>query len=149
MNPGNGRFEKPTKCPRRMANIKNAKGKFNSHHWEVIAEMNKIDQFRMCFPEQFVIDVIIPKTNKHLGTAMTLQEFYVWPGCIFYMACFEGICDRDKWWSSAPIDPFKKAPFRVNVFMLKTSSLTSWAPSDTRTLLSPCYLRIGSTRSAR
>ncbi len=97
MNPGNGRFEKPTKCPRRMANINNAKGKFNSHHWEVIAKMNKIDQFRMCFPEQFVINVIIPKTNKHLGTAMTLQEFYVWLGCIFYMACFEGICDRDKW----------------------------------------------------
>ena len=31
MNPGNGRFEKPTMCPRRMANINNSKGKFNSH----------------------------------------------------------------------------------------------------------------------
>ncbi len=65
-NPGNGWFEKPTMCPRRMANINNMKGKFNSHHWEVIAEMNELDQFRLCFPEQFVIDVIIPETNKHL-----------------------------------------------------------------------------------
>jgi hypothetical protein len=32
MNPGSGRFEKPTVCPRRMANINNAKGKFNLHH---------------------------------------------------------------------------------------------------------------------
>jgi len=40
MNPGNGRFEKPTMSPRRMANINNAKGKFNLHCWEVIAKMN-------------------------------------------------------------------------------------------------------------
>ena len=46
--PGNGRFEKPTMCPRRMANINNAKGKFNSHRWEEIAEMNEFDTFRMC-----------------------------------------------------------------------------------------------------
>ena len=97
-NPGNGWFEKPTMCPRRMANINNMKGKFNSHRWEVIAEMNELDQFRLCFPEQFVIDVIIPETNKHLvGTALTLQEFYVWLGCIFFMACFEGISDRNDW----------------------------------------------------
>jgi hypothetical protein len=29
-HPNNGRFEKPTMCPRWMANINNAKGKFNS-----------------------------------------------------------------------------------------------------------------------
>ncbi len=120
-NPGNGWFEKPTMCPRRMANINNMKGKFNSHRWEVIAEMNELDQFRLCFPEQFVIDVIIPETNKHLvGTALTLQEFYVWLGCIFFMACFEGIGDRNDWWSTASTDPFKGAPFRVNVYMSKS-----------------------------
>jgi hypothetical protein len=116
----NGRWEKPTLCPRRMANIPNYKGKFNSHGWEEIAEMNELDQFRMCFPEQFIINVIIPETNKHLGTPVTLQEFYVWLGCIFYMACFEGIGDRDEWWSSAPVDQFKGAPFRLNGFMSKT-----------------------------
>ena len=90
---GNGQFEKPTMCPRRMANISNAKGKFNSHHWEEISKMNELDIFRMCFPEKFVLNVIIPETNKNLGTPMTLQEFYVWLGCIFFMACYQGVGD--------------------------------------------------------
>jgi len=120
MNPGNGRFEKPTMCPRRMANINNTKGKFNSHCWEVIIEMNEFDQFRMCFPEKNVINVIIPKTNQNLGTPINLQEFYVWLGCIFYMACFQSIGDCDQWWSLAPIDQFKGAPFRLNAYISKT-----------------------------
>jgi hypothetical protein len=56
--------------------------------------MNELDLFRMCFFEKFAIDVIIPEMNKFLGTPMTLQEFYVWLGCIFYMACFEGVGNR-------------------------------------------------------
>jgi hypothetical protein len=80
----NGRWEKPTMCPRRMENIPNYKGKFNSHSWEDIAEMNELDQFRMRFPEQFVIDVIIPETNKHLvGTPVTLPEFMSGLGASF------------------------------------------------------------------
>jgi len=80
---GNGRWEKPTMCPRRMANVTNNKGKFNSHRWDTIAEMNELDLFRVCFPEQFVLDVIIPQTNNNLGTPIDLHEFYVWLGCIF------------------------------------------------------------------
>ncbi len=56
-------------------------------------------------------DVIIPQANQNLGTPINIQEFYVWLGCIFYMACFQGIGDRNQWWSSAPIDQFKGAPF--------------------------------------
>ncbi len=115
----NGSWEKPTMCPRRMANIANNKGKFNSHRWEDIAEMNELYLFRMCFPEQFVLDVIIPQTNKNLGTPIDLHEFYVWLGCIFYMACFQGIGDRNDCWSSSPIDQFKGAPFRLNGYMTK------------------------------
>ena len=117
--PNNGRFEKPMMCPRRMANVNNAKGKFNSHRWDDIAEMNELDLFRMCFFEKFVIDVIIPETNKFLGTPMTLQEFYVWLGCIFYMACFEGVGNRYEWWSTTPIDMFNGAPFRLNGFITR------------------------------
>ena len=108
---GNGQWEKPTMCPRRMANIINTKGQFTFHRWENISEMNELDLFRMCFPEQFLLDVIIPQTNRYLGTPINLHEFYVWLGCIFYMACFQGIGDRDEWWSSATINQFKGAPF--------------------------------------
>ncbi len=50
----------------------------------------------MCFPEKFVINVIILEMNKNLGNPLTLQEFYVWLGCIFYTACFKGIGDWDE-----------------------------------------------------
>ena len=73
----------------------------------------------MCFPEQFVLDVIIPQTNKNLSMPIDLHEFYVWLGCIYYMACFQGIGDREEWWSSSPIDQFKGAPFRLNGYMSK------------------------------
>ncbi len=73
----------------------------------------------MCFFEKFVIDVIIPNTNKFLGMLMTLQEFYVWLGCIFYMACFEGVGNCVEWWSTTPIDMFKGAPFWLNRFITR------------------------------
>jgi hypothetical protein len=75
MNPGRW-FEKPTICPRRMTNVSNTKGKFTSHRWENIAEMNELDLFRMCFPEQFLLAVIIPQTNGHLRMPINLSEFY-------------------------------------------------------------------------
>jgi hypothetical protein len=31
----------------------------------------------MCFPEEWVISVIIPMTNKELNKKMDLQEFYL------------------------------------------------------------------------
>ena len=126
----NGRFEKPTMYSRRMANVNNAKGKFNSHRWEDIAKMNELDLFQMCFFEPLVIAVIIPETNKFLGTSMTLQEFYVWLGCIFYMACFEGVGNRVEWWSTTPIDMFKGA--------LGIDGSRSRPPFDTRMRRSRC-----------
>ena len=71
----------------------------------------------MCFPEDYIRDVVIPTTNKNLATKMTLKEFYIWLGCMFFMACYEGIPDRDMWRSTKNIDMFDGAPFRLNVFM--------------------------------
>jgi hypothetical protein len=100
-----------------MTSVTNMKEKFTSHHLEDFAEMNKFDIFWICFLEQFIIDVIIPKMNKNLGTPLTLQEFYIWLGCNFYMACYPGNGDHDEWWSSSPTDMFKSAPFRLNGFI--------------------------------
>ena len=56
-------------------------------------------------------------TNKDLSKKTTLQEFYVFLGCIFYMACYQGIPERELWWSTKPINMFDGAPFRLNAFM--------------------------------
>ena len=56
-------------------------------------------------------------TNKGLAKKVNLQEFYVFLGCIFYMLCYQGIPDRELWWSSRPIDMFEGASFRLNAYM--------------------------------
>lgn len=62
---GNGWFGKLALYPRRMTNVNNAKWKFNLNCWEDIAKMNKLDLFQMCWPEQFIIDAVIPEMNKN------------------------------------------------------------------------------------
>ncbi|KAL7465733.1 LOW QUALITY PROTEIN: hypothetical protein ACHAXS_006135, partial [Conticribra weissflogii] len=66
-------------------------------------------------------DVVIPQTNANLDSTksqqLTMSEFFVFLGCIFFMACFEGVSDRREWWSSFPIDAFKGAPFCLNEYM--------------------------------
>jgi len=71
----------------------------------------------MCFPDKFVDEVILPATNVHLFPHLTMQEFYKWLVCYFIMSCFQGIEDRDEWWSPKPVSMFEGAPFRLNQYM--------------------------------
>ena len=115
-----GVWEKPVYCNRRAnPDISDTAGRFKNHRWDEIADYNEFDLFRICFPEDYVRDVVIPATNKNLIQNINLQEFYVWLGCIFFMACYEGVPDRELWWSTKPIDMFDGAPFRLNAYMQK------------------------------
>ncbi len=96
------------------ANISNSERKWKLSSWKAILEMSEIKLFQMAFPEKFIVDVVIPATNKTLEKPMTLQEFYVWLGCQFFMACFEGVDDREDWWSGQPILKPSCAPFQLN-----------------------------------
>ena len=82
--------------------------------------MDELQLFRMCFPEKWIVDSVIPETNNNLDKPMDLHEFYVWLGCIFFMSCYLGIDDRDLWWSTKPIDMLDGAPFCLNEFMTKS-----------------------------
>ena len=113
-----GEWITPIICPRREQNVANRKGNWKNFAWSVIAEMDELAAFRMCFPEKWVTGVLIPATNKNLsGDPMDLHEFYVFLGCHFYMCCYDGITDRREWWSSKPITMFEGAPFRLNEYM--------------------------------
>ena len=62
--------------------------------------------------------ISIPPTNERIdGDHMNVLEFYVFLGCHFYMASFEGILDRNLWWSQKDVNVFDGAPFRFNAFM--------------------------------
>jgi hypothetical protein len=112
-----GSWTTPRACCRRSDGFAYPEGKFVNKRWDVIADMSELDLFRMCFPEEYIADVVIPETNKGLQRKMDLHEFYVFLGCIFYMSCFVGIDNRADWWSSSPIDMLSGAPFRLNAYM--------------------------------
>ena len=113
-----GEWVTPTICARKEANCSNRKGTWKNYSWKAISEMDEFAQFRMCFPEKWVREVVIPATNERIkGDPINLSEFYVFLGCHFFMACFEGISDRNYWWSQKDIDMFEGAPFRLNGFI--------------------------------
>ncbi len=85
----------------------------------MIADYDKFQLFCTCFPEELLVNVVIPMTNKELSNKMSLQKFYVFLGCIFFMACYDGITDWDLWWSLKPVDMFDEAPFRLNAYMTR------------------------------
>ncbi len=115
-----GEFFTPTICPRRATGtMMDEQGKWNSCSWDAIGKMSEFDLFRMAFPEAYIIDVIIPATNDKLTNHMTLQEFYCWLGCNFIMCCFEGVANREEWWSTKAISIDEGAPFRLTPYMAK------------------------------
>jgi len=106
-----GTWMRPAFCPRKSAGHTNSNGKWHHHPWAEVAEMNELELFLMCFPVKYIKSVIIPETNKHLQVPVSMQEFFVFIGCLFFMACHPGVEDRDSWWSTKPITPDKGAPF--------------------------------------
>ena len=72
-----GEWVTPNTCPRRGGpKISDAKGGWKNHSWSSIAEMSEFDIFRMCFPDNFIWEVVIPMTKKYIeGPNMTLQDF--------------------------------------------------------------------------
>jgi hypothetical protein len=89
------------------------------HWWDENAAKTEFELFRMTMLEQFIHDVVLPATNVFLTEKLMIGVFYKQLGCLFFMACFQGIKDRNDWWSTAPIDMFSGAPFHLNEFMTK------------------------------
>ena len=114
-----GLWVTPTTCPRREdSNCRNIRGNWKQSYWAKIREMGELELFRLCFPEHWVKEVLVPATNKNLKEEeIDLQEFYLYLGCYFFMACFEGLSDRRQWWSSKAISIAVGAPFRLTEYM--------------------------------
>lgn len=115
-----GTWMRPAFCPRKSAGHTNSNGKWHHHPWAEVAEMDELELFLMCFPVKYIKSVIIPETNKHLQVPVTMQEFFVFLGCLFFMACHPGVEERDSWWSTKPVTPNEGAPFRLNSYMARS-----------------------------
>ena len=91
-----GQWATPIICHRREdVNCRNTKGLWRLQSWPKHSEMTELSLYRMAYPEQWMWCVFVPATNTEIsGDNITLQELYVYLGCQFFMACFEGISDR-------------------------------------------------------
>ncbi len=114
-----GTWTMPRTCCRRADGFTYPEGKFVHHRWDEIADMSELQLFRMCFPEKYLVEVLIPETNKGLQNPMDLHNFYVFLGCIFFMSCYIGIKGRPAWWSSQQINMHDGAPFCLNGYMMR------------------------------
>ena len=118
--PSAGTWKDLRQCRREQSeHATKPKGKWNNHSWTAIADYNELTLFMMCFPMTYVKDVIIKEMNKHLLNPTCPREFMVFLGCIFFMACYQGIGDRRLWWSSKPISLKDGFPFQLNKCMSK------------------------------
>ena len=79
--------------------------------------MSLLQLFLVMFPEDYLEEVLITKTNKGLSVPMDLQEYIQWVGCWLYMSCWVGIESRRDWWSTTTPSMDKGAPFRLNRIM--------------------------------
>ena len=78
--------------------------------------MSEFDLFRMCFPDNHIWEIVVPMTNRYIyGPNMTLQYFYVWLGCHFFIAFLRG--SKKMWWSEKSISMFEGSPFRLSEYM--------------------------------
>ena len=76
-------------------NCRNTKGIWRLHSLPKFSEMTELSLFSMELTEQWVRYDLIPATNEEIaGEYINLQDFYVYLGCHFFMACFEVISDR-------------------------------------------------------
>ena len=91
--------------------------------------MFKLNLFWLCFPEKYIVEVIIPKMKKNLMKKINQQEFFVFFGCIFFMSCFVGINNHANWWSTVPIDMISGAPFHLNSFITRLKYTNKEAPT--------------------
>jgi hypothetical protein len=76
--PPEGNWEKPSICPHCASSLStNSPGKWKNLCWDLIGDYNELCLFRICFAEVWIIEVLIPSTNKDLVDTLSLQEFYV------------------------------------------------------------------------
>ena len=78
-----------------------------------IQHMSRLDLFIKLYFMEYIKDVFIPETNKHINLAMNLSEFFRVIGCCLIMACYVGHSVRDLFLKDS-ITPQKGAPIRLN-----------------------------------
>ena len=74
-------------CPRKAGIFQNSFASFRQYSHDAILCMSLLQFLLVMFPEDYLEEFLITKTNKGLIVPMDLQDFIKWVGCCLYMAC--------------------------------------------------------------
>ncbi len=86
---------------------------------QYLVVQRELELFLMCFPIKYIKNIVIAQSNKHLQVPVTKQEFFVFIGCLLFIACHPRVDDQDVWWLSRAISPNKGSPFCLNNYISK------------------------------
>jgi hypothetical protein len=93
--PPPGNWEKPTYCPRRASpHFSDQEGRFIYHRWDAIVDYGELDLLRMCFPEEWVINVPIPMTNRSSARRWISKNFILLGLHLLHVAYHNRVPDR-------------------------------------------------------
>ena len=98
---------------RQSGNFPVGKAKINMTTIPRINHMYRLDLFTKLYLMEYIKDVVIPETNKHISSAMNLSEYFPMIGCHLIMACYVGHSFRD-FFVKDTITHQKCAPIRLN-----------------------------------
>jgi hypothetical protein len=85
-NPGPapiGTWGKLDACRRASQGHLKLSGRCAGMTWQTVAEMDELQLFMLCFPMDYLKNTVLPETNKYVSQEITLQEFFVFLGCLF------------------------------------------------------------------
>jgi hypothetical protein len=71
------------------------------------------------FPKDYILNVVLPQTNKNLLKELKKGEFTRFLGLVLLISTVTGSNHRD-FWATADISAFEGAPFRFNIWMTRT-----------------------------
>ena len=101
-------------CNRRQSDANNTKARLKNFPNDVTPTRRQL--FELLFPKQFVMETMLPETNKKLETPLDYGEFLRWIGLWFLMSTTHCENRRDLW-STEPISEFEGAPYRFGKWM--------------------------------
>ena len=77
-----------------------------------IQHMSRLNFFMNLYFIDYIKDVVIPVTKKHLNSDMNLSEYFCVISCYLIMDCYVGHYARELFFKD-PITPQKVAPFAL------------------------------------
>jgi hypothetical protein len=71
-----GQWMKPTSCPRIRDGNQKVKRRWINFQWDQVVEMDELELFLLSFPIEYIRDVVLPETNKHITNHVDVCEFF-------------------------------------------------------------------------